>query len=517
MCFFAICPLENEVMVELTRNAFSYMQRHSYRFFSDTFGGALVKRLNRFAAGFEQVTDQFFLDFGQSVVRLIVIVTVLMVVNLTFGSIALAWLTLMISANIFYSKRKLKIDLHKSQLDSLQTAALSDAISNNSNIRLFATYDYEEERFRKVSEELSCARQKSWNTGQLFETFQGALMVGLEASFLLLAVHYWKTGTFAIGDIVFYQTFLFQMFDRVNNLGRNIRRTYEVLADANEMTEVIETPHEIIDLPGAPDILVSAGRIEFRDVGFHYDLSKPIFDRFNLEIQPGERIALVGPSGGGKTTFTKMLLRLCDIASGDILIDGQPIAQVTQDSLRRSISLVPQEPYLFHRSIKENIAYGNHSASDEDILRASRLAHCHEFITSLKDGYETMVGERGIKLSGGERQRVAIARAILENAPILILDEATSSLDYESESFIQESMQTLMAGKTVIVIAHRLSTIRKMDRIVVLQNGTVIEEGTHNELLEMENGKYRKLWGFQSEPEVNIDDLFKLQHSKMVQ
>jgi len=282
------------------------------------------------------------------------------------------------------------------------------------------------------------------------------------------------------------------------NFGKIIRHTYENLADAEEMTKIFNTPHEIQDAPRAKKLKVVKGKIEFREVSFYYNKTRKVFEKFNLLIKGCQRVALIGPSGAGKTTVIKLLLRNHDVFGGKILIDGQDISKVTQESLWQNISLVPQDPILFHRSLMENIRYGKFDATDEEVIEASKLAHCHEFINDLPEKYNTFVGERGIKLSGGERQRVAIARAILRNAPILILDEATSSLDSHSESLIQDALDKLMKDKTVIVIAHRLSTIVKMDRIVFIDNGEIIEDGTHQQLIEIKNGHYRKLWELQA-------------------
>jgi len=264
------------------------------------------------------------------------------------------------------------------------------------------------------------------------------------------------------------------------------------------MTEVLLEPHEVRDAPNAKILKPGSGEIEFKNVGFAYHKGADIFKNFNLKLQPGERVALIGPSGGGKSTITKLLLRFHDIQSGEILIDGQNIAEVTQDSLRDNLAMVPQDPILFHRTLMENIRYGKFNANDAEVIAAAKAAHAHEFIMASQHGYKTFVGERGIKLSGGQRQRVAIARAILKNAPILILDEATSSLDSESESYIQEALKTLMDNKTVIVIAHRLSTIGQMDKIIVLENGKITEQGKHAELLKAKEGTYQRLWQIQA-------------------
>jgi ABC-type multidrug transport system fused ATPase/permease subunit len=263
------------------------------------------------------------------------------------------------------------------------------------------------------------------------------------------------------------------------------------------MVELLEMPHDVQDITTATPLNVDKGRVTFRDVDFYFHETRPVLTRFNFAIESGEKVALVGPSGAGKTTITKLLLRLYDLKAGALEIDGQNIAHVTQDSLRNAIAFVPQEPVLFHRTLMDNIRYGRRDATDEEVIEAAKQAHCHEFIATLPQGYQTFVGERGVKLSGGERQRVAIARAILKNAPILVLDEATSSLDSESESLIQDALKTLMKGKTVIVIAHRLSTIMNMDRIVVMDGGSIVDQGTHAELLT-KDGLYQKLWSIQA-------------------
>jgi ATP-binding cassette, subfamily B, bacterial len=282
------------------------------------------------------------------------------------------------------------------------------------------------------------------------------------------------------------------------NVGRAIRKLYEALANADEMIEILNTPHEVKDARNAKELQVQTGRIEFQNVYFSFNKTRRILKDMNLVIKPKEKVALVGPSGAGKSTITKLLFRFFDVERGKIIVGNQNIAKVTQDSLRENIALVPQEPILFHRTIMDNIRYGRRDAMDKEVIEAAKRAHAHEFIEGLQDGYETFVGERGVKLSGGERQRVAIARAILKNAPILVLDEATSSLDSESEALIQEALEELMRDKTTIVIAHRLSTIMKMDRIVVIEDGKVTESGTHKQLLRKKDNIYKKLWEIQA-------------------
>ncbi|MAF25688.1 hypothetical protein CL634_08980 [bacterium] len=323
-------------------------------------------------------------------------------------------------------------------------------------------------------------------------------MVMLEFAIMVVAIRMWQDGNITIGGFALIQALIFGLFIHLWDIGRYIRQIYERLALSEEMTEILLSEHGVKDHPEASTLKVKEGKIEFEQVSFAYHQTRKIFNKFDLKITHGERVALIGPSGGGKTSIIKLLLRLYDIESGSIKIDGTDIAKVTQDSLRKNIAMVPQDPILFHRTLMENIRYGKTNATKEEVIKASKMAHCHEFISQLPEAYDTYVGERGVKLSGGERQRVSIARAILADAPILILDEATSSLDSESERYIQDALKNLMKGRTNIVIAHRLSTIMQMDRILVLEKGKVTEEGTHQELLKIRRGTYQKLWEIQA-------------------
>jgi ATP-binding cassette subfamily B protein len=327
---------------------------------------------------------------------------------------------------------------------------------------------------------------------------QAAFIVMVEFLIFYYAIRFWQKDLVTLGTFVLLQVYILGLGDKLWDLSKIIRNVYEGFADSKEMVEILETPYEIKDLPGAKTLEVRSGKIEFKEMTFAFNETRTVLENINLEIKSGEKVALIGPSGAGKSTIVKLLLRMYDLASGSIEIDGQNIKNVTQDSLRRNVSLVPQDPILFHRTLLENIRYGREDATNEEVIQAAKLAHCDEFIEMLPLKYETFVGERGIKLSGGERQRVAIARAILKNAPILILDEATSSLDSHSESLIQDALDKLMKDKTSIVIAHRLSTIRKMDRVVVVDGGKITEEGTHDELLRKEKSLYKNLWNLQA-------------------
>lgn len=286
--------------------------------------------------------------------------------------------------------------------------------------------------------------------------------------------------------------------DRIWSLGRNMRNLYQAFSDATEMLNIIEQPLDIQDAPDAKPLIVKEGAIRFDRVDFAYHDGQDVLADCSLSIAPHEKVAVVGPSGAGKSTITKLLLRLYDVTGGAITIDSQDIAKTTQESVRHAIAFVPQDPSLFHRSLRDNIRYGRPDATDEEVREAARQAHCLEFLERYPEGFDTLVGERGVKLSGGERQRIAIARAILKDAPILVLDEATSSLDSESEALIQDALKKLMEGKTVIAIAHRLSTIMHMDRIIVMESGNIVLSGTHEELLAKESNLYKKLWEIQA-------------------
>jgi len=414
------------------------------------------------------------------------------------GAISVVWVFFIILVNYLFSIYKLKYDIKRSEQDSKVTGVLADSVTNNVNIKLFCGYDRERKYFGDENNKLQELRRFTWNLASIFNAVQAIFMIGLEIGIMYFAVKLWQKGLVTIGDFVLIQSYIFALFNRFWNFGKIIRRFYEGLGDAEEMTEVLNTPHEIVDKKGAKELNVKNGEIEFVDAEFNYNETRNILSGLFFKIKSKEKVALVGPSGAGKSTIVKLLLRMHDITSGSVLIDGQKISDVTQDSLWKNISLVPQEPILFHRSLMENIRYGKPEATNKEVISAAKLANCHNFIEGLPEGYNTFVGERGIKLSGGERQRVAIARAILRSAPILVLDEATSSLDSESEKLIQIALDDLMKDKTVIVIAHRLSTIMRMDRIVVIDDGKILEQGTHKELILNKQGLYFNLWMVQA-------------------
>jgi len=487
-----------KVMADLSNNCFAYLHQHSFDYFSNNFSGSLVKRVKWFVNAFRVITDKILWSLFPLFIQILIISFFLFRINIFLGLVVILWAVIFLSVNWIFTKYKLKYDIKRSEAETQTTAALADTITNHSNVKLFNGYKREIDRYSQVTEKLRRLQMFTWNLGNIIESVQGFLMIVLELGIFYLAIKLWGRGILTIGDFVLIQTYLLTIFMRIWDFGREIREIYEHLADAEEMTIILNTPHEIQDVLGAQQLRVRVGKIEFKDVVFNYHKTRAVLNKFNLLINPGERLALIGPSGAGKTTVIKLLLRMYNLADGQILVDGQDVSKVTQESLWRNISLVPQDPILFHQTLMENIRYGRPKATDEEVSAAAGAAHCHEFIDKLPDGYNTYVGERGIKLSGGERQRVAIARAILRNAPILVLDEATSSLDSHSESLIQDALNKLMVGKTVIVVAHRLSTIKKMDRIVVIDKKGIIEEGSHQALVGRANGLYKKLWELQA-------------------
>jgi len=489
---------ESKVIAELNDYCFAEMHRRSFSFFNNNFVGSLTKKVKWFVGAFESIVDRLVWNIMPLLVSVVVIIYVLWGVSRNMAIGLSIWLAIFIGVNLVFTRFKMKYDLARSELETRSTGILADTITNSANVKLLNGYRYETDSYAKVNEELRRARRWCWDLGTIFDTVQGLLALTLEIGIMVYAVFLWRRGLFTLGDFALIQSYLATIMDRIWDFGSIIRWTYQNLADAEEMTEVLETPPEIVDLPHAKDLKVVVGRIEFEQVDFNYNQTRSILNNFSLTIPPRQRLAVIGPSGAGKTTAVKLLFRMHDLTAGRILIDGQDISRVAQESLWQSVSLVPQDPILFHRSLKENIRYGRPGATDQEVIAAAKAAHCHEFISRLGDGYDTFVGERGLKLSGGERQRVAIARAILKNSPILVLDEATSSLDSESEALIQDALDKLMKAKTVIVIAHRLSTIKKMDRIITVDGGQIIEDGSHDELLKKKDGVYSRLWQLQA-------------------
>lgn len=494
---FLGADLQPRVMSDLEQSSFAYLLGHSYRFFTDSFSGSLVRKIHRISRTFEVLVDEVEYRF-LPVTILLIGTTVGLALRHPWIAVAfVAWSFVFLVFNYIASRWKLRIDVQRAAADSASTAALADALTNAITIKLFTGTVHESERFGRVKETWRRLQTHGWTRGEIINAAQAALILAIHFGLLAFGLSRWARGLLTVGDLFLIQGYLLLVFGKLWDIGRSFRHVFEAFADAREMVEILELPYAVRDRRGAKPLIVQRGAIAFTNVRFQFQDSRRVLDRFTLRVASKEKVALVGPSGAGKSTVTKLLFRFYDVNAGTIAIDGQDVAKVTQESLRSSIALVPQEPILFHRTLMENIRYGRREATNAEVIEAATRAHCHEFIAECPQGYETYVGERGIKLSGGERQRIAIARAILKDAPILVLDEATSSLDSESEQLIQDALRVLMERKTVIVIAHRLSTIMLMNRIVVVERGRVTAVGTHDELLSA-GGTYQRLWNIQA-------------------
>lgn len=493
-----VWQLDLNVSRDISNQVFKHLMKMSSNFHANSFGGSLVSQTNKLVGAYMRLLDSTVF----SLYTLIIAMTATMVilaprVPIYAGALLLLSIVYIIGT-IYFSKGVRDANRKEAAAQSKGTGNLADSITNVMAVKSFAASKHEEKRYWKTISATRAAGLESMRATTKRETYSSVVTstIGIVALLVaVLGVQYFEANIGTLFLIVSYTGSLGSRLWEFQNVLRQYNRAF---GDASNMVSILQIEPDVKDAANPEKVRINRGLIELKDVGFQHDGGKEaLFNSLNLRIKPGEKIGLVGHSGSGKTTLTKLLLRFSDIDSGEILIDGQNITHITQDDLRRHISYVPQEPLLFHRSLSENIAYGNPKASQAEIEAISRKANTHDFIKDLPDGYKTLVGERGVKLSGGQRQRVAIARAMLKNAPILVLDEATSALDSESEALIQDALWKLMEGRTAIVIAHRLSTIQKMDRIVVMDNGNIIEEGSHKELIR-KNGKYAELWNRQS-------------------
>lgn len=488
---------QNNLIRELNNYAFKKITSHSYSFFTNNFAGSLVSKIKRFTNGFKFIFQSIVVSFWPTAMIFVFAFSVLFYQVPILAYFLGVWFLVYVTIIFYFIKRKFPFDIKKAEMDSKVGGRLSDVFSNIINLKVFSSTHFEIDHFEKLTQEEAKHRGYSWFLGNQQRAVKAFLMVLIQIILLYVEVKLWSAGKISTGTIVLAQTYLISIFGRLWDLDETLAYCFEFIADMKETINIFDTKVDIEDPKHPEKCNIKNAEIVFKDLSFQYGEDTIVFTDFNFKINAGEKVGLVGHSGSGKSTITKLLLRFADVNSGSIKIDNQDISKITQDDLRSKISYVPQEPILFHRNILENIAYSKPDASKEEVIQAAEKAHAHEFISKLPSGYDTLVGERGVKLSGGERQRVAIARAMLKSAPILILDEATSSLDSVSESYIQKAFDELMKGKTSIVIAHRLSTIQKMDRIVVLDNGKIVEDGTHKELLA-KKGVYAELWSHQT-------------------
>lgn len=488
---------ENDATKDIYEECFQYIHRHSYRFFSDNLSGSLIRKIGKLAGSYETVVDMFVFQILNIVISIPMTCFIVMRQSVKIWLIFLAFILVYSVLQVIFFNITKKYEIKSNEENSKTTWELSDSIINNFNVTIFASLPYEFKRFSETLTWWLKIKKKQRTISEWTYCISGIVTWTFAILSIYFAIKARWNWLIPASIILLVQMYVMKIADQLSNVRYILRSMSRALWESTEMLEILNTPHEIMDNTDK-ELAISSGKINFEKVVFSYDGWDNIFEWLDLNIKPGEKVAIVWASWSWKTTLTKLLFRFFDIQWWKILIDWQDISQVTQDSLRSQLSMVPQDPVLFHRSLRENIAYWKPDATEEEIIAAAKMAKCHDFISKLKDWYDTFVWERWIKLSWWERQRVAIARAILENKRILVMDEATSSLDSESEKFIQDAMDEVMRNKTCIVIAHRLSTIVKMDRIIVMDNGKIIEHGSHKQLLQKKDWVYQKLRNIQS-------------------
>ncbi|KQV09517.1 ABC transporter ATP-binding protein [Devosia sp. Root105] len=496
LAFQTIIALTLRMMSDIAQNAFHRVQRFSSDWHANSFAGSTVRKITRGMWALDSLNDVIMMALLPSLVMLVGTTVMLSlfwpVMGLVIGVGSLIYITVTVSLSTLWVAPAASL---ANAWDTRMGGALADAVSCNIVVKGFGAEDREEARLGHVVDKWRRRTSRTWNRGTLNGTIQNTMLWVLRCAIIGSGLLLWQSGAATAGDVTFVITTFLVLQGYLRDIGQHVRNLQRAVNDMEELVALDDQKLGIEDKPGARPMLVKAGAIDFEHVDFHYGVHlKPLYRQLDVHIAPGEKVGLVGHSGSGKTTFVKLIQRLHDVSGGRIVIDGIDIRDVQQASLRQQIAIVQQEPVLFHRSLAENIAYGRPGATRAQIEEAAKLANAHDFIARLPKGYETLVGERGIKLSGGERQRVAIARTFLSDARVLILDEATSSLDSESELLIQQAMERLMVGRTTIVIAHRLSTVRALDRLLVFDGGKVVEEGTHEQLVKRDGGIYRRLF-----------------------
>ncbi|WP_298093035.1 ABC transporter ATP-binding protein, partial [uncultured Sphingomonas sp.] len=492
--WWAITPLTLNMMRDVTVEAFARVQRLSSDWHANAFSGSTVRRITRGMWALDTLNDVLLLSLLPSLTVLAGTVVLLglhwpvlgMVMGI--GAVAYVALTIGLATRVLAPIARLS-----NQWDTRIGGVLADAIGTNAVVKAFGGEAREEARLAQTVAKWRRRTRRTWMAFTWAGSGQLALLWVIRVAVTGVALWLWMRGQASAGDVAYVLTSYLVLNGYLRDIGQHIHQLQRSVNEMEELVQLHAEPVGVADRAGARDIRVVDGAIRFEGVTFRYaGQDTALYAALDVAIPAGQRIGLVGPSGSGKTSFVKLIQRLYDVDAGRVTIDGQDIAHATQASLRRQVAIVPQEPVLFHRTLAENIGYGRPEASMAEIEEAARLANAHDFIMRLPRGYRTPVGERGVKLSGGERQRVAIARAFLADAPILVLDEATSSLDSESEAAIQQAMERLMVGRTAIVIAHRLSTVRALDRILVFDRGRIVEDGPHDVLIAAEDGRYRR-------------------------
>jgi ATP-binding cassette, subfamily B, bacterial len=493
-CQIIVGPRQRQTV---TRALYAYLQHHSHRYLSNDFAGALAHRISETSLGVSQTLWTVIFDFWPMAIVFSVAIVMLAHAHTGLAKFVGVWALGFVCASFWLATRTRPFAVGAAAARSETTGKVVDAVTNLTSTRLFSRLPFEREYLdAQLRKELRAVRLSNWSSERV-RWFQYTAAAVLKIGVLYYALRLWARGEISVAEFVVASTTTLLVINEARNLSRRFLEFFEYMGNVANGVQTIVRPHEIVDEPNAVAAAITRGRIEFRAVCFAYAAEQPIFRDLDVVIPAGQRVGLVGFSGSGKSTFVSLILRLYDPQQGQILIDGQDIRALTQESLHSQLSLIPQDPNLFHRSLLENIRYGRLEATEEEVVDAARKAHAHDFIVQIRDQYASLVGERGVKLSGGQRQRIAIARVVVKNAPILILDEATSSLDSITEQAIQETLDDAMKGKTVIVVAHRLSTIAHLDRILVFDQGRIVEDGTHAELLAL-GGAYHRLWSRQA-------------------
>lgn len=492
--------LQLKVSYDLATTCFDALSNQSLSFHTNRFGGTLVSQTSKFMSAYTLMIDTLTFPFLSISVSIVAICLTLIPKVPAYVAVLMCLMAVYGCVSYLMYKRILSLNEQAAGAQNNLSGELSDAVTNILSVKTYGREDYERGLFDQANREVIASGTKRMNSSMT----RAVATAGIAVCIMSIATVFVSGGNawFGItpGTLIIMFTYTYTITNQFNFVNNGLQRFNQAFGDASGMTAVLDEPRLVADVPDAAPLVVHEGAIDFEGIGFSYTdggVETRVFDDFRLHIPAGQRVGLVGMSGAGKTTLTKLLLRLADIQSGSITVDGQDIARITQQSLRRNIAYVPQESLLFHRTIAENIAYGRPDATREEIREAARQANALEFIEKLPQGFDTITGERGIKLSGGQRQRVVIARAMLANCPILVLDEATSALDSESEALVQDALAKLMHGRTALVVAHRLSTVASLDRIVVIADGDIAEDGTHEELIAA-GGEYARLWSRQS-------------------
>lgn len=493
---WAMITMIPKMKIQIVNEVFAHLEQHSFSYFQQNFAGTLASKINDIAKGASTIVFFLIDQFFTRILSFMIGTLTMFLVNPKFSWILILWSTIFVTLSIKLSKISQKYSEDYSQSRSMVTGKIVDSISNILNVKLFAREKYEKNRLQFQLDDLlfkDCRLQ--WFIMKV-KSFYALSIIILTAAMIWLLISERLKGQISIGDAALILTLTSALVREIYQIVSQFAIFSEEVGNCKQALSIISAQHEIVSRDTNRPLNITQGRIVYQNVNFKYQKGQNLFVEKSVIIDAGSKIGLVGCSGGGKTTFINLLVRLFPLDSGTITIDGQDIQTVSQESLREQIALIPQEPLLFHRTLMENIRYGRLDATDEEVIACAKKAYCHDFIMNLSMGYESLVGERGIKLSGGQRQLIIIARAMLKNAPIIIIDEATSSLDSMTESYIHESLHALMKDKTTIMIAHRLSTLLLMDRILVFNDGKIVEDGTHAKLIQL-NGYYSSLWHLQ--------------------